>query len=1022
RLNKPVPKRRPVGDVASPPGHPGHVGGRLGGHPTQQAGGIADSVAGPAAEVQKSRRPAAQLGREVQTGQAAAAEPRRPGAFGVRSQLDGGQPGEAAVAAVPGAAAVDTDAQAAQRGSPAPAGQFWTAPEAQLAQPRQLVQRVDKFVRHFGQVGRINELQPAQVRVARQAAGGQPAAGREAQLAQPGPPRVALASRSSWASRSASGLPDRSSRFRSDDAGVDGQAGQAAGGDVELGEVRERGREARQRKFANATVAAFAGQVELREARPELTAPANQFGEVDSRASKAAAEAQSAKLAPAPVGSEVGEFGQEVDGRRQRCWRGQRGGEAGPGRLADCGQAVPVRNREVGTVDFAQALSGRCIGPDTPAAASAERRPERSPRAAAAAAAAMTTLRDEGDVETVLLYNTEACMLRAAFKTAATSESPTRQIYRRANLRRAVSLLPKELMDSSEQLQQAGDELDDRSDSLPQPPLEAPTRPEPAAAADEDEDKQLALLKTIDVEDIHTEVAGKTSRGAIRRIARASSCEAPTPAALAAAAEAASEDDEDDEDKEANEELGTATAAAETDKPSASEPGSNSRPAAAVAEDSIAAGVTALLLNEAEQQQQQKQQQDDVEETLTAEWRTADRHVFVMSRSGKPIFSRHGNEEKLVTHMGVMTALVSVVEDSDDQVHWFESADRRFVFLAKEFLILVCICRSAESPTQLLLQLNYLYNQILSLLTFTVLKRAFRKSNYDLRHLLPDADRFLTGLLQFMERDIGPLLGAVQCLPLPKSTRDAVGDAICSGARVKDLVFGILLSGTKLVSLVHMKRQYLHPLDMHLIINLINCTESFKTSQAWTPICLPKFDASGNLYAYVCFLDEELCLVLLTVDGNSFDALAEAKNKILEKLQKANCLAQIRESAVAGQWTLAQTGAEEVRHFVYKIKLAGQYFSPQMGDPFGQPEDQQRVMALYQRMHALLHRRTRPLKLVYHTNQLASVMGWITEEFELYAAFSPLASKRSAIQSVNRVLKWLGRERDRLFCLSSPSF
>lgn len=40
-----------------------------------------------------------------------------------------------------------------------------------------------------------------------------------------------------------------------------------------------------------------------------------------------------------------------------------------------------------------------------------------------------------------------------------------------------------------------------------------------------------------------------------------------------------------------------------------------------------------------------------------------------------------------------------------------------------------------------------------------------------------------------------------------------------------------------------MKKYNLHPSDIHLVLNLVQSSESFKTAESWTPICLPKFDS-----------------------------------------------------------------------------------------------------------------------------------------------------------------------------------
>lgn len=60
---------------------------------------------------------------------------------------------------------------------------------------------------------------------------------------------------------------------------------------------------------------------------------------------------------------------------------------------------------------------------------------------------------------------------------------------------------------------------------------------------------------------------------------------------------------------------------------------------------------------------------------------------------------------------------------------------------------------------------------------------------------------------------------------------------------LQDLVFALILANNQLVTLVRMKKYFLHPMDLHLIINLVNSSESFKAAESWIPICLPKFDS-----------------------------------------------------------------------------------------------------------------------------------------------------------------------------------
>jgi len=46
----------------------------------------------------------------------------------------------------------------------------------------------------------------------------------------------------------------------------------------------------------------------------------------------------------------------------------------------------------------------------------------------------------------------------------------------------------------------------------------------------------------------------------------------------------------------------------------------------------------------------------------------------------------------------------------------------------------------------------------------------------------------------------------------------------------------------------------------------------------------------------------------------------------------------------------------------------------------------------------------------------------VTSTFELYVAFEPLTKKSVAIAGVEKLLKWVKKEEDRLFITNSPTF
>lgn len=88
------------------------------------------------------------------------------------------------------------------------------------------------------------------------------------------------------------------------------------------------------------------------------------------------------------------------------------------------------------------------------------------------------------------------------------------------------------------------------------------------------------------------------------------------------------------------------------------------------------------------------------------DWLNKQEHVFILSTAGKPIYSLHGNEDKLATLFGVMQALVSVVQSNQDTIMSIQAKGVRFVFLVKSQLILVAVSRKKKSVQQIQMQLT----------------------------------------------------------------------------------------------------------------------------------------------------------------------------------------------------------------------------------------------------------------------------------------------------------------------------
>lgn len=122
--------------------------------------------------------------------------------------------------------------------------------------------------------------------------------------------------------------------------------------------------------------------------------------------------------------------------------------------------------------------------------------------------------------------------------------------------------------------------------------------------------------------------------------------------------------------------------------------------------------------------------------TLETGWELSKKHLFVLSASGKPIFSRIGDEQEIVTTFGLLQAIISIVLDCDDAIQCMKAGDRKIVFFAKNSLYFVAMTFTNEPEIILMKQLQFLYSQILFAVTAKIHDVLLSNPSCDIRQLL----------------------------------------------------------------------------------------------------------------------------------------------------------------------------------------------------------------------------------------------------------------------------------------------
>ncbi|CAH8447461.1 unnamed protein product [Schistosoma turkestanicum] len=431
-------------------------------------------------------------------------------------------------------------------------------------------------------------------------------------------------------------------------------------------------------------------------------------------------------------------------------------------------------------------------------------------------------------------------------------------------------------------------------------------------------------------------------------------------------------------------------------------------------------------------------------------WTDDSLHIFVLSEAGKPIYSRYGNESDLSSLMSVMQALVSFVANSGDELQLINTPDKKFLFVSRSHLILVAFSPVSEPTSHLRICLEYVYNQIISSLTLQRVEKQFtRHANLDLRKLLVGDNRLLSSIINRVEECFGIFLNAISCTPLSENNRAAISQIICQSAKLSGLVFGILFHGDDIVSIVRMKNQHLRPSDIHLLLNLIGSSQSFKSAQShWLPICLPKFDANGFLYASVTYLNDSICMVLLSVDSGKFYPLKSITEKVFTLLNATNNGDHLSSIISSKLPQIPTIGIKNLRHFVYKSIPISQYITSEWTVPYAITcessaessidTDSERktkllnnnivhklrhnVLLSYKRLHMRLHSSTIPAKFIYKITSTELFFGWKTDTFELYATLEPMVTITELGEIRKQLLKWIESKKTQFFILSYPTF
>ena len=346
-------------------------------------------------------------------------------------------------------------------------------------------------------------------------------------------------------------------------------------------------------------------------------------------------------------------------------------------------------------------------------------------------------------------------------------------------------------------------------------------------------------------------------------------------------------------------------------------------------------------------------------------WELNPSHIFILSSSGKPIFSKHGDEQELVTSFGLLQAIYSIIQDAGDTIKSITAGNRKIVYFVRESLFFVSMSSTREPEAVMYKQLEFAYSQILLILTSKVHSVLQNNASKDLRDLLgPDTTRLMKATCTSNVTPENIAFDAIKSLPMGADLRNEIIAYMKLCVEDSNAAAALLLFDDSL--LVYMTNEssglVLTASDIILLSSFVSHSTSLKSNdQSWVPICLPAFNANAYLQAYIANFpltvmgSKMLSLVLISAstDADMFRNLHTSRTKLQERLSSEELSTKIKHSILDENIVLNRYLKSFLAlHFFFKcnpaptVSVPAQYLSSSFSSA-ALEEDKDRIWTQY---------------------------------------------------------------------------
>ncbi len=273
------------------------------------------------------------------------------------------------------------------------------------------------------------------------------------------------------------------------------------------------------------------------------------------------------------------------------------------------------------------------------------------------------------------------------------------------------------------------------------------------------------------------------------------------------------------------------------------------------------------------------------------------RHYLIMSDGGKPVYSRYGDPIENNSIFATLSAMITKFtvfnsnESDKEFLNVITNAKNKIVFLKKGQLIFIALSKKDDCTSLLFSQLEYLYNQLMSILTISFYSKLEDNPSKCLS-TMSGTENLFEQMIQYTSKSFPSLFNSYQVFnyfeqreKLNKLTEEFRGEAL----------YCIIMTPYEIISLARSNQIDVVSSDLVLIQNLIYSQEMLRTQESYVPICLPGISEQGYIQFYSHFSEENIGIIFVTenMDPMCFVKFKEQYNKLYQKLINENYIEKI---------------------------------------------------------------------------------------------------------------------------------